>query len=142
MCPSSLASAERAPRRMRVILIGAPRQRQALREHLDGATDVVGQFDSLAEAHASGISADALLLPSGTSAEPSDDETMIEPLTAREIEVLELVAEGLANKAIAEQLRISDQTVKFHLASIMGKLGASNRTDAVRRGVRAGLVTL
>jgi DNA-binding NarL/FixJ family response regulator len=65
-----------------------------------------------------------------------------EPLTPREIEVLELLAEGLPNKAIAARLRISDQTVKFHVASISGKLGASNRTDAVRRAVRRGLVTL
>ena len=65
-----------------------------------------------------------------------------EPLTPREIEVLELVAEGLSNKAIAGRLGISDQTVKFHLTSISGKLGAANRTDAVRRAVRRGLIAL
>jgi DNA-binding CsgD family transcriptional regulator len=65
-----------------------------------------------------------------------------EPLTPREIQVLELLAEGLPNKAIAERLGISDQTVKFHVASISGKLGAANRTDAVRRAVRRGLITL
>jgi DNA-binding NarL/FixJ family response regulator len=48
----------------------------------------------------------------------------------------------LSNKAIAARLGISDQTVKFHVASIAGKLGAQNRTDAVRRAVRRGLVTL
>ena len=47
--------------------------------------------------------------------------------------MLELLAEGLPNKAIAARLGISDQTVKFHVASIAGKLGAANRTDAVRR---------
>ena len=62
-----------------------------------------------------------------------------EPLTPREIQVLELLAEGLPNKAIAGRLAISDQTVKFHVASIYGKLGAANRTDAVRRAVRRGL---
>jgi two-component system, NarL family, nitrate/nitrite response regulator NarL len=56
--------------------------------------------------------------------------------------VLELLAEGLPNKAIAARLGISDQTVKFHVASITGKLGAANRTDAVRRAVRRGLITL
>ena len=66
----------------------------------------------------------------------------MESLTPREIQVLELLAEGLPNKAIADRLGISDQTVKFHVASISGKLGASNRTDAVRRGVRRGLITL
>lgn len=65
-----------------------------------------------------------------------------EPLTPREIEVLELVAQGLPNKTVAARLRISDQTVKFHLSTISGKLGAINRTDAVRRAVRAGLITL
>lgn len=74
------------------------------------------------------------------------DETanggMPESLTSREMEVLELLAHGLPNKAIAAKLGISDQTVKFHVASISGKLGAANRTDAVRRAVRRGLLTL
>lgn len=70
------------------------------------------------------------------------DDIPEEPLTPREIQVLELLAEGLPNKAIATRLRISDQTVKFHVASIAGKLGAANRTDAVRRAVRRGLLTL
>jgi DNA-binding NarL/FixJ family response regulator len=48
----------------------------------------------------------------------------------------------LSNKAIAARLSISDQTVKFHVAAISGKLGASNRTDAVRRAFRRGLVTV
>ena len=128
---------------MRVILVGARREREALRARLDGATSVVAEFDSLAEAQASGVRADAILLPPLPPAEPLDDQApLMESLTGRELEVLELVAEGLANKAIADRLGISDQTVKFHLAAILGKLGASNRTEAVRRGVRAGLVTL
>ena len=56
--------------------------------------------------------------------------------------VLELLAEGLPNKAIAVRLHISDQTVKFHVSAISGKLGAKNRTDAVRRAVRRGMITL
>ncbi len=63
-------------------------------------------------------------------------------MTPRETEVLALVAEGLSNKTIADQLGISDQTVKFHVASIAGKLGAANRTEAVRRAVRRGLIVL
>ena len=128
---------------MRVILVGTARQREALRERLDAASEVVAEFASLAEAQDAAIPADAILLPVTAAATVArDDLTAVEPLTPREIEVLELVTEGLPNKAIAERLGISDQTVKFHLASILGKLGASNRTEAVRRAVRLGLVTL
>jgi DNA-binding NarL/FixJ family response regulator len=69
-------------------------------------------------------------------------DSLPEPLTARERQVLALLAEGLSNKRIASALHISDQTVKFHVAAIIGKLGAANRTDVVRRAVRRGLVTL
>lgn len=127
---------------MRLIVIGTARQRQAMREQLESSPpDVVAEFNSIAEARAAGVAADALLLPPRAEA-IDDDEPLPERLTPREIEVLELVAEGWPNRAIAERLGISDQTVKFHLASISGKLGAANRTDAVRRGVRAGLITL
>jgi len=65
-----------------------------------------------------------------------------EPLTTRELEVLQLIAQGLANKQIALQLDISEHTVKFHLSSIYTKLEVTNRTEAVNIGVRRGLVTL
>ena len=65
-----------------------------------------------------------------------------EALTPRELNVLELVAEGLPNRAIAARLEISEHTVKFHVSSLFSKLGAGNRTDAVRRAVRLGLITL
>jgi DNA-binding NarL/FixJ family response regulator len=100
---------------------------------------VVGEFPTLGAAETSGIEADGILIAPHSRVA---DETLPEPLTTREIEVLELLAEGLPNKAIAERLEISDQTVKFHVASISGKLGAANRTDAVRRAVRRGLITL
>lgn len=63
-----------------------------------------------------------------------------EALTLREIEVLAMLADGLGNKEIARQLDISDNTVKFHLSSIFGKLGATNRTEAVMLGMRYGFV--
>jgi two-component system, NarL family, response regulator YdfI len=63
-------------------------------------------------------------------------------LTPRELEVLRMIAEGTANKNIAWKLGISEHTVKFHVASILGKLGASSRTEAVTIGVRKGLVLL
>jgi DNA-binding CsgD family transcriptional regulator len=70
------------------------------------------------------------------------DEQLIEPLTEREAEVLQLLAQGLANKQIAITLGISEHTVKFHVSGIYAKLGATNRTEAVRLGVRQGLIVL
>jgi DNA-binding NarL/FixJ family response regulator len=72
---------------------------------------------------------------------PSDGEPG-EALTPREREVLELLAHGLSNRQIADALAISEHTAKFHVASISAKLGASSRTEAVRLGVRRGLITL
>ena len=111
-----------------------------MRASLNGSVRVVGEFASLAAAEASAVESDGILI--ARAAGDDDEGAHPEPLTAREIQVLELLAEGLPNKAIAARLRISDQTVKFHVASISGKLGAANRTDAVRRAVRRGLVTL
>lgn len=74
--------------------------------------------------------------------EVRNNEQFDETLTAREHEVLDLVGQGLSNKLIARQLQISEHTVKFHVSSISSKLGASSRTDAVRRGLRHGLITL
>ena len=65
-----------------------------------------------------------------------------QPLTAREIEVLGMLAEGLGNKAIASRLGISTHTAKFHVASILAKLGAGSRTEAVTIGMRRGLVVI
>ena len=62
-------------------------------------------------------------------------------LTAREQEVLDLISQGLPNKLIANSLGISEHTVKFHVSSIYAKLGASNRTEAISRGARRGLVS-
>ena len=67
-----------------------------------------------------------------------DDE--VPALTARELEVLQLLAEGASNKAIARRLGITPHTAKFHVASIAAKLGASGRTEAVAKGLRLGLV--
>ena len=69
-------------------------------------------------------------------------EPLIEALTAREHDVLALVADGLPNREIAQALGISEHTVKFHLASIFGKLGVSTRTEAVQRGLRLGVIEI
>jgi two-component system nitrate/nitrite response regulator NarL len=76
---------------------------------------------------------------------PSVDEQNqfeLEQLTERELEVLQLLAEGLSNRSIAMQLEISEHTVKFHVNAILRKLGAQSRTEAVVRATRAGLILL
>ncbi len=80
-------------------------------------------------------------LPAVSASPPALDE-LAESLTRRELEVLQMLAAGLSNKEIAARLNISDHTVKFHVASILGKLGAASRTEAVSLGIRRGLVLL
>lgn len=80
-------------------------------------------------------------LPAGSGPARAPDE-LAEPLTRRELEVLQMLAAGLSNKEIASRLNLSDHTAKFHVASILGKLGASTRTEAVSLGIRRGLVLL
>jgi two-component system, NarL family, nitrate/nitrite response regulator NarL len=75
-------------------------------------------------------------------ANTSDMEAPSEPLTGREMEVLQLLAEGLPNKIIANKLNITDHTVKFHVNAIMGKLGVQSRTEAVVRATKLGLIIL
>jgi two-component system, NarL family, response regulator YdfI len=83
---------------------------------------------------------DTVLSATVSPSAPLDE--LLEPLTRREREVLQMLAAGLGNKEIAARLAISDHTVKFHVASILGKLGASTRTEAVSAGIRRGLVML
>ena len=75
----------------------------------------------------------------GTSSSDSHDAGL---LTPREREVLELIADGLPNKAIARELGISEHTAKFHVGSVLGKLGASSRAEAVTLATRRGLLTV
>ncbi len=131
---------------------------------LAASIDVVAEFTTLAAvraSHASVNEVDGVILASErfgraemadaiagsvsravSGSDAAERDGPQESLTPREVEVIELLAEGLPNKTIATRLGISDQTVKFHVASIYGKLGAANRTDAVRRAVRRGLITL
>lgn len=74
--------------------------------------------------------------------ESPSGETLLEPLTPRELQVLQLLAEGLPNKIIAQRLAISPNTVKFHINAILSKLGVQSRTEAVIRATRLGLVIL
>lgn len=88
----------------------------------------------------------ALPSPSGKLAEPNDkslrDVSLVEQLTPREIAVLDRMAHGCGNKEIAVQLSISEHTVKFHVSSILAKLGATSRTEAVTIGILSGLVAI
>jgi DNA-binding NarL/FixJ family response regulator len=124
---------------MRVLLVGPVLERDRLRTQLVAAhIDVAGEFATVAAARDAGTQADAIVLAARAGGSSPGDE----PLTPREIQVLELLVEGLSNKTMAGRLGISDQTVKFHVAAICGKLGAANRTDAVRRAIRRGLVAI
>lgn len=125
---------------MRFVLVGPPARRQRLRANLPEGIDVAGEAPTMVTARALAVDPDAYLVAAAT---PDDGvEALVEALTPRETQVLELVADGLGNKAIAVRLGVSDETVKFHLASVFGKLSASNRTDAVRQALRHGLVPL
>ncbi len=72
----------------------------------------------------------------------SDEAALLEPLTARELEVLNLLSAGRTNKEIASRLGITEHTIKFHVNAILGKLSAETRTEAVVHAARLGIVTL
>ena len=128
---------------MRVILVGTPAQRARMRRDLDASgVEIAAEFDTHAAASASDIVADGILIGRARANGVRDDGWIDQPLTPREVGVLQLLADGLSNKSIAERLAISDQTVKFHVASISSKLGAANRTDAVRLAIRRGLISI
>lgn len=82
----------------------------------------------------------ALVGEAGDRRIDAEDDAPGAGLTARELQVLQLLAEGASNKAIARRLGITPHTAKFHVAAIAGKLGASGRTDAVAKAMRLGLV--
>lgn len=109
------------------LLKGAPR------EELFGAIRVVAQGGSTLQPVVA-----AKLMERMTSSPASS----LEPLTEREREVLQFMAQGLQNKEIAGRLHISERTVKFHVSAVLAKLGAGNRTEAVRMAVQHGLIQL
>jgi DNA-binding CsgD family transcriptional regulator len=85
-----------------------------------------------------GLEADAMIVATAAPREPNAEVT----LTARELEVLALLAEGASNKLIARRLGISTHTAKYHVASLLEKLDAVTRTDAVTNAARIGVLHL
>lgn len=120
----------------------------ALREGARGVLLAGGEVRALVLALAAVASGLVVLEPAMVpSARPrpalgTDEGARVEPLTARELEVLQLLAEALPNKLIAHRLGISEHTVKFHVNAVLSKLGAGSRTEAVVRAARRGLVLL
>jgi DNA-binding NarL/FixJ family response regulator len=102
-------------------------------------TEVTTQ--QLAAAIAATVAGFAVTLPRRPSA-PADTMPVTEDLTAREVEVLRLMARGQRNKQLAALLNISEHTAKFHVSSVLAKLGARTRTEAVTIGVTRGLVAI
>jgi DNA-binding NarL/FixJ family response regulator len=88
------------------------------------------------------VAAGLMVFDSAVAPQSVGDESMPEALTPREAEVLQCLGDGLGNKEIAARLSISEHTIKFHIRSILGKLGAASRTEAVARGLRSGLIEL
>ena len=105
--------------------------------------EIAGSLESVAAGLAV-VSPEVLdsLLPAASELAGPDELHLGEPLTARESEVLTLLSGGAGNKEIAARLGISEHTVKFHVSSVLAKLGAATRTEAVSRGYREGLIIL
>ena len=127
---------------MDVLLVGTAADRARLRAILPDAVHIVAETATLEDARADDHGVDAWIVSPTPRRRHAENGDPIETLTPREHEVLDLLAEGFPNKEIARRLGISDQTAKFHVASICGKLGASNRTEAVRIALRHGLVAI
>jgi NarL family two-component system response regulator YdfI len=110
------------------------------------STEIAAAIEAVAAGlyvfHPADIDSIPALRPPQSETVPELGEPLIEHLTPREIEVLQLLSAGLGNKEIATRLNISEHTAKFHVASIMGKLGAATRTEAVTLGIRHGLVMI
>jgi NarL family two-component system response regulator YdfI len=135
-----------------VLLVDQPDQAQIAQAFGNGVRAVLPreistqQLQAALQAVAAGLivvhPAEASMLMQAPTSSATEIVPFTQPLTNREREVLQMLATGLGNKEIAARLVISDHTAKFHVASILGKLGASTRTEAVAIGIRHGLILL
>jgi two-component system, NarL family, response regulator YdfI len=143
---------QRMIREMKVVLLSESVQAASVQRAISAGIRGIlpagmesGQLSSALEAVGHGL---VVLHPSEVAAVRSTRVSTggfaeaVEALTARERDVLQMLSQGLANKEIAVRLRISEHTAKFHVASILGKLGASTRTEAVSIALRRGLILL
>jgi DNA-binding NarL/FixJ family response regulator len=122
----------------RVVLTGADASsRRDVRRALERAG-----IEVVSEAASAGALDDREVRVQVVTARGLDEPEPVEALTTREREVLQLLADGLSNRRVGEELGISEHTVKFHVAAIYGKLGASSRAQLIRRAARRGLITL
>jgi DNA-binding NarL/FixJ family response regulator len=138
---------ERARRPAIIILATRPADAWTPRARRSGVRAVLGADVTAAEllAAVAAVGAGLLVLhpDAVTRGAPAVARAPVaSALTSREVEVLEMLAEGMSNRAIAARLKIARNTVKFHVAAILLKLGARTRTEAVTLGVRQGLISL
>lgn len=108
--------------------------------YLPGDVDAVALTAAVHAAAAGLIVLDPTIAGAAAARSPSPTSADADMLTARELEVLQLVAEGYPNKSIARELGISEHTAKFHVGSLLGKLGAASRTEAVTLATRRGIL--
>jgi NarL family two-component system response regulator YdfI len=124
----------------------APLLWTALRNNIRSVLPVEASPEEIVAAVASAAAGLVTLQPAAieilSHASRPTSEALEDPLTPRELEVLAMLAEGLSNKLLAFRLGISEHTVKFHVASILTKLQAGSRTDAVMQGIRRGLIMM
>jgi NarL family two-component system response regulator YdfI len=152
--PPSLRGALHQPGAPALVLLIANPVRAELRRALQSGVRAILLHDpapreilGALEAAAAGLTAVApevldSLLPASSEPPGAEEPPLGEPLTARESEILAMMSDGAGNKEIAARLRISEHTVKFHVSSILAKLGAATRTEAVSRGYREGLIII
>jgi DNA-binding CsgD family transcriptional regulator len=119
------------PRAQVTVRAQDPELRAQIEERLSGLADVTVEFEETGAAGGN-----------GTPPVDSAAETPASGLTPRELEVLQLLADGLANKEVAARLGFSTHTAKFHVESLLRKLDAVNRAEAVREGIRRGFIGL
>jgi DNA-binding NarL/FixJ family response regulator len=131
-----------------IVLASSPHEAWTARARRSGVRAVLGR-DATAEELAAAVAATkaGLLVLHPDAVSSAAPAAVLAPgehsaLTAREVEILEMMAEGMSNRAIAARLKISRNTVKFHVASVLTKLAARSRTEAVTVGVRRGLIAL